>query len=204
MASNNPKHGDNIIDAKKDTFGKLKYVATFQFQKFLDSLGTLLNIIGDIFVVAAYGGIQQTATPAMADIDATFQTIAFDAVTLTNPRGVIQDFANDALIFNFEGIWNVRFQISIAFTDINSGRELQIRFFNNSTTTAGPEINYFVGRNQAGLNAFFAVNTEIPAAELGDEFIIQIASAADTFTGVSNEGALFEANHISEFVGDLT
>jgi len=203
-APNNPKHGDNIIDATKDTFGNIKYVATFQFQKFIDSLGTLLNIIGDLFVVAAYGGIQQTATPAMADIDATFQTIAFDAVTLTNPRGVIQDFANDALIFDFEGIWNVRFQMSVSFADINSGRELQIRFFNNTTASAGPDINYFVGRNQAGLNIVFAVNTEIPATVLGDEFIIQIASAADTFTGVANEGALYEANHISEFVGDLT
>lgn len=157
----------------------------------------------DFFVAAGYGGIEQTGTPAMSDIDSTFQTIAFNAATLTNPRGVVQDFANDALIFNSEGIWKISVILSISFVDINSGRELQVRFFNADTTTAGPALTYFVGRNQAGINIFFSINVEIPQVVVGDKFEIEIGSAADTFTVVTNEDARYEANHISELQDSL-
>jgi len=39
MASNRPKHGDAIIEVKESAFGK-KLVASFQFQRFLDELGS--------------------------------------------------------------------------------------------------------------------------------------------------------------------
>lgn len=203
-APNNPKHGDDIIKETQDTFGSVKHVASFLFQKFIDSLGTLLRLTPITFVVAAYGGIKQTGTPGMSDIDSTFQTIAFNAITLTTPKGVTQDFANDALIFDFEGIWQIKFQLTVSFTDVNAARQFQLRSFNDTTTTPGETIDYFVGRNQGGSNPVFNINVEIPATVLGDLFEIQIASAADTFTGVTNEGARFETNHISEFVGDLT
>lgn len=202
-AANNTKHGDNIIEETQDTFGSIKHVASFQFQKFIDSLGELLRLTPITFVVAAYGGIKQTGTPAMADIDSTFQTIAFNAITLTNPKGVTQDFANDALIFGFEGIWSVKFQIALEFVDINAGREMQFRIFNATTATAGSLLDFFVGRNQGGLNAIFSIDTEVPLAVVGDLFEVQVGSAADTFTVVSNIGSRFETNHVSEFVGSL-
>jgi len=203
-APNNPKHGDNIIEETKDTFGSIKHVASFQFQKFLDSLGTLLRLTPTTFVVAAYGGIEQTGAPAMADIDSTFQTIAFDAAALTNPKGVTQDFANDALIFDFQGIWRVTALLTISWNDANSGRELEVRFFNADTATAGPSTTYFAGRNQDGINIPVSFLAEIPEDVVGDKFELQIGSVTDTFTGVTLEDANYDTNHVSEFVGDFT
>lgn len=39
-ASNKPRHGDGIIEVKKDALGGKKFVASWQFQRFLDSLGS--------------------------------------------------------------------------------------------------------------------------------------------------------------------
>jgi hypothetical protein len=37
---NLPKHGDNIVDRRKDALGREKLVASFQFQQFLDDLSS--------------------------------------------------------------------------------------------------------------------------------------------------------------------
>ncbi len=43
MASDVPKHGDNIISTIKGNFGEPRMAATPQFQRFLDELGDLLD-----------------------------------------------------------------------------------------------------------------------------------------------------------------
>lgn len=41
MAANNPRHGDAIIEPRRDALGNTKLVATIQFQRYLDELATL-------------------------------------------------------------------------------------------------------------------------------------------------------------------
>jgi hypothetical protein len=43
MASNIPKHGDKIIERREDQLGGVKFVASFQFQRFLDEIGSLVQ-----------------------------------------------------------------------------------------------------------------------------------------------------------------
>lgn len=40
-ASNNPQHGEEIIVSRQDSLGRTKLIASFTFQRFLDSLGSL-------------------------------------------------------------------------------------------------------------------------------------------------------------------
>jgi hypothetical protein len=116
---------------------------------------------------------------------------------------VVQDLANNALEFGAEGIWQVSVKATLSFTDVNFGRNVSMRLFNATTAIpGGSEAVFFVGRNTAGANLFITLNAEIPLAEVGDEFQVQVGGG-DAFTGVTNIGTLYQANHISEFKGEL-
>lgn len=56
-ASNIPRHGEGIIEAIPSVLGEIRYVASFQFQQFLDSLG----------------GAQDSSTVNTQDIDQLLQ-----------------------------------------------------------------------------------------------------------------------------------
>lgn len=153
------------------------------------------------FVAAGYGGIGVDNEVAMPNITGAYQTLTgFDLALIPAPKGVVQDFPNNALIFNAEGIWQLSVKVTLAFAESNAGRQLSLRIWNNTSgSPSGVEFIFFVGRNQAGANLSFVLNGSFPADAVGDEIQLQVAApTGDTFTGVSNLGTIFQANHISE------
>lgn len=172
------------------------------------SLGKIKSIIStlkrdslDNFVIAGYGGIGVNAPAALASpINSTFQQLVdFDTNLRTSPRGVDQNFNNDGLIFLVEGIWQLNIKIALTFDDLNAGRQLSIRIYNATTATAGTTLfNYFVGRDQAGVNIPLTASFEVPESVIGDIIALQIGSSSDTFNNVTNIGTILEATHVSE------
>ena len=84
--SNLPKHGDNIIDRRKDATGREKLVASFQFQQFLDDLGAAesgsTQIINKSLISSALARIAEleTVSPLTSDetgfsVDSTLLTV---------------------------------------------------------------------------------------------------------------------------------
>lgn len=152
------------------------------------------------FTSAGYGGVGVDAPIGMANITASFQTLTgFDIALLSNPKGITQDFPNDGLRFAVQGVWQVSVKVSLTFIEENAGRQIQLRVWNGTDgTPSAVTFNYFVGRNQAGANLAFTLNFDYPAPDVGDLIQLQVASSSDTFTGVTNIGTVFQANHVSE------
>jgi hypothetical protein len=170
-------------------------------------LGKLKGMIDDLrnrsvntFVLAGYGGIGVNTPAPMANINTTYQQLVdFDTNINSSPRFIGQDFNNNGLIFLVPGVWTINLKVTLTFNELNAGRQLKLRFYNVATATPGDdEFNYFVGRNQGGINLLIPITFEVPESIVGDVIGIQVGSDADTFTTVSNIGTVFEATHSSE------
>lgn len=157
------------------------------------------------FVAAGYGGIGVDAVKAIGTIDSTFQTLeGFDTDLVATPLDVTYDKANHGLKLNRQGLWEFTLKITLTFDEVNAGRQIQFRSYNATTATPGGiEFNYFVGRNQAGVNIPLTIAIDIPPANVGDLIQLQVGSAADTFTNSSNIGTIYQVKHISERKEDL-
>lgn len=152
----------------------------------------------DNFVAAGYGGIGLDGPTAVPSITGSFQTLTgWDQALISAPFEVVQDYPNNGLVLGKVGVWSINVKVSLTFAEENAGRTLRLRIF-NTVTQAVPstEFVFFVGRNQAGINMNFNVPAEVSAPDVGDLFVIQIASV-DSFTNVSNIGSIFDVNHIS-------
>ena len=158
----------------------------------------------ELFTFAGYGGLTVGTPIAMSDINSTWQTVVFDTGLLTNPRHIVQDVANDALAFGAEGVWAVDITMALTFVSTVIGRQIQVRLYDLTTATPSSGIGtFFSGRNQDGVNISISVLTDVLPAQIGDLLQLQINSAADTFTGVTNISTFYQASHVSQYVGDL-
>jgi len=150
------------------------------------------------FTAAGYGGIKQTSAVGISDIDAAFQTLPADADTLIKARGVTTDLANDALIFNVPGVWQVTLSTTLEFVDINAGRTFDARLFNDTLGSPALSTTLFVGRNQAGVNFSSSLLLDVPVSVVGDSLVVQIGNASTDFTGVTMHDYRFDTVHVSE------
>lgn len=159
----------------------------------------------DSFVAAGYGGIGVDAVKAIGTIDSTFKTIeGFDIDLIATPLDVTYDKANHGLKLDRQGLWEFTIKVALTFDEVNAGRQIQLRSYNATTATAGSiEFNYFVGRNQAGVNIPLTIAIDAPPSNVGDLIQLQIGSATDTFTNSSNIGTIYQVKHISERKEDL-
>lgn len=157
------------------------------------------------FVAAGYGGIGVDAVKAIGTIDSTFQTIeGFDVDLITTPLDVTYDKANHGLELDRQGLWEFTIKVALTFDEVNAGRQIQFRSYNATTATPGGIVfNYFVGRNQAGVNIPLTIAIDITPANVGDLIQLQVGSASDTFTNSSNIGTIYQVKHISERKEDL-
>jgi hypothetical protein len=158
-----------------------------------------VNNGNEVYASAGYGGIGLNAQTALPDITTTPTTIqAWDTAIVATPKDVIQDFANNGLRVLSPGIWMVNVKITLSFAEVNNGRSIVLRFYNETKATAGADsFTFFVGRNQGGINLTLTFIADIPEADLNDLFVLQISSP-DAYTTVVNLGSYFEANHVSE------
>lgn len=149
------------------------------------------------FVEAGYGGIETNVSTAMSNINATPQVVPALEASVGTPRNIIQDFANDGLIIEKEGIWQILIFLTLAFVDINSGRIITVEVFNDSESAVFDDSPIFVGRNQAGVNISAGYLLDVPEAIENDLFQVRVSSAADTFTGVTVESFALSLVHVS-------
>lgn len=151
------------------------------------------------FVIAGRGAIGINATTPVSDIDATPQVLTgFDTDIINDTRGVTQILANDGLILEVEGVWEMSIKVTLSFAEENAGREIKLQLYNDTDDVAGTEFVYFVGRNQGGVNMSLTMPFEVPASVVGDLLQIRVLSDADTFTSVENIGTIFSFIHSSE------
>ena len=157
-----------------------------------------------LFTAAAYGGIQLlTPDATFPDIGVTWETVRYDTGSLTTPRGVTQDFANNGLRFEVSGVFLLTLGVTFGFTETQAGRNIQIRIYNATTATGGQATLIAIGRNQDGLNFSTAILTEISDLQIGDLIQIQVSAltAGDTLSNVTEVSASFNANSVSEYRG---
>ena len=150
-------------------------------------------------VEAGRGGIGVNAAAGLSDIDATPQVLTgFDTEVITDTRGVTQVLANNGLILDLNGVWQVSAKVTLSFAEANQGREIRLQLYNATDDVAGDDFVYFVGRNQGGVNLAFTIPFEVPIATVGDLIQLRVFSPADTFTTVQNIGTFFTMVHVSE------
>jgi len=161
----------------------------------LDAALLALQTDIDTRVIAGYGGIRMPAV-AQANIAGAYATIAgWASGSVATPVGVTQDFANDGLILNAEGVWRVNVFMSVSFNDEASGRELNIRLYNDTDAVAGGGTSVFVGRNQAGASIAFSMMVDVAASAVGDLFVLQWSSG-DGFANVDMIDAIYELEYM--------
>jgi hypothetical protein len=157
------------------------------------------------FVAAGYGGIGVDATDTIGTVDATFKTIeGFDVDLITTPKDVTYDKVNHGLKLDRQGVWEFAIKITLEFDEVNNGRKIQFRSYNATTATPGTNtFNYFVGRNQGGVNISAVIAVELPQGSEGDLIQLQVGSSTDTFTNTDNTGTIYQVKHISELKEEL-
>lgn len=168
-----------------------------------DDIYLVLGFTIDTFTAAAYGGIGLDNDTALANIDTIWQTLPFDVETVPQPRGVTYSLGSNAMSFDSEGVWRVNAKVSLTFVESQSGRRMTLRLFNVTQGTPSTTVfNFAVGRNTDGINLAFNLVTPIDT-QAGDVWVLQVGSAADTFTGVTAIGSVWDANRVSEYKGDI-
>lgn len=155
--------------------------------------------ITDNFVVSGYGAIGLNTPVSLADIAVgVWQTLPMDTNVISAPKFMTQNLANNSLSFLVEGIWNLSPKVSLEFTEVNAGRRLLLRVYNITTNTPGASVYVEgVGRNTDVGGFSFTVPIEVPEADVGDEFVLQISGNA-SFTSVESIGSVFYMQHASE------
>lgn len=155
--------------------------------------------VTDNFVLAGYGQIGLDAITSISDISAgVWQTLPMDIELLTDPRYVTYNLINNSLAYTIEGIWSLNIKISLDFDEVNAGRELNLRFYNLTTATAGAVVfREGVGRNTSVGGFSFQVIISTDEFTINDEFVLQV-SGDSSFTTVSDIGNVWGASHISE------
>lgn len=168
---------------------------------FNQELADLTQAIAENYVIAGRGGIGVDTVVLIGTVDSTADIITgFDTEIITDTRGITQTpLSNDGLIFDVKGVWDLAVKVTLTFDEVNSGRQIKLRFFNvNLASPASTEFVFFVGRNVGGVNLSVTIPIEIPQDVVGDLIQLQVLSDTDTFTTVNNIGTVFSAIHVSE------
>ena len=152
---------------------------------------------------AGFGGIGLTIVQAMAEINDNWLNITgWNQALLTNPRDVIQNFAGGGLQITKAGVWNCHVKLALSFIAFNAGRRIRMRIYNASKSTPAIEdVDFYVGRDQDGVNIIFDSLVEVPETALGDLYILQVRSEEDFFMTPVNQGSLFQAFYVDLYQG---
>lgn len=152
----------------------------------------------NVMVAAGYGGVGLGTPVGIPDLGAGFEVLPADAGLLTTPRFITQDFANDGLRFNIEGVFSVSVVFSLLHNESNAGRSIAVQMFNDTAAAAVFSIVLPIARNQPGTYFSMSFLAEVSAANIGDLFQIRIGGL-DTVTTVIVQAYAFNANHVSEW-----
>ena len=151
-----------------------------------------------LFTAAAYGGIVLKTPTALPDIGAGWTTLLFDTPRLTTPRHVIQDFANNGIRFDHEGIYSINIAFTISHNENNSSRTIEVRLFNVTDGISGESTVIGISRNQPVTNFAAQMLADIGSTDIGDLVVVQVGNG-DTLLNVVDVAASFNATSVSEF-----
>lgn len=151
------------------------------------------------FTPAGYGQIGLNAVTPISDFGpGTWREIPMDVELVPNPRGITYNLANNSMQFDVDGIWLLCIKVSLRFTEVNFGRDLQLRFFNKTDGTAGTTIFIEgVGRNSDTGSITFSVLSPGDTVIEGKEYSLEV-SGNSSFTGVQCIGAIYGVTYQSE------
>ncbi|AUR99457.1 hypothetical protein NVP1266O_08 [Vibrio phage 1.266.O._10N.286.52.F9] len=141
--------------------------------------------------IAGYGSIGIDNDVAVGTINSTPKLIAgFDTELLT-PKGVDHVLADDAMRFNYGGVWSFSIKVVMMFDELNAGRRIYFQIYNPDKSVFGDKFYYFVGRNTDGVNMNVTVPVDISDNNVGDRGQLYIGSDSDTFTNAVNIGTTY-------------
>jgi len=152
----------------------------------------------NVMVAAGYGGVFQDTPVGIPDLGAGFEVLPADVGTITTSRAVTQDFANNGVRFNIEGIWNVGIVFSLLHDESNSGRSIVVQLYNDTQAGSAFSVVLPIARNQPGTYFSLSFLAEILPAAIGDLFQVRIGGG-DTVTGVIVQIFAINVNHASEW-----
>ena len=162
------------------------------------SLNRQVQELRETLVFAAYGGIVLKTPTALPDIGAGWTTLLFDTPRLTTPRHVIQDFANNGIRFDHEGIYSINIAFTISHNENNSSRTIEVRLFNVTDGISGESTVIGISRNQPVTNFAAQMLADIGSTDIGDLVVVQVGNG-DTLLNVVDVAASFNATSVSEF-----
>ena len=131
-----------------------------------------------------YGGIEQFTDSAVANINTTPVVIPANFGAVTDPKGVVQDLANNAIALDHSGVWNITFTLTLLFDGVNAGRQYGVQFYNATEDAVIVTPLISVGRNQEGSTPAASLLIDIGEANINDLFQMRLFSVADVFTNV--------------------
>jgi hypothetical protein len=176
---------------------------TEQIRNSTDDIYGWANFAREQFVIAGYGSVGLDAVTPFGDIGATWQTLPFDITLVDPPKGVVYTLGDQGIVWLSSGVWRINAKISVEFVEAQNGRRIQLRLF-NATGGGGQGLvfTYSVGRNTDGVNLNLSLSVQLSSGAVGDIFVLQVSSDADTFTGVQLIGSTWDTNYISEWQGE--
>lgn len=160
------------------------------------------TVAKDTFTAAGYGNIQRLNDLAMGTIGGGWHELDFEGSRIAQSKNVTQDFPNNGMVINQEGIWAVSFIITLSFTEVNAGRRLKVRLYNATELVAAEGLTFGVGRNQGVVTLSGSIILDVPAGSVGDLFTVEVGGA-DTFDAVNLESAEYNLYSVGLFPGAL-
>lgn len=155
----------------------------------------------NVMVAAGYGGIRHAGVPIpLPDIGAGFNVIPADAALLANPSFVDQDFPQNALEIQAQGVWVAYITISLVHNESPGGRSTNVQVYDATTATPGLTTRIPIGRNSPGTYFPVSIMVEISPADIGNIFQVRVGGG-DSLTDVFLHTYQFSISHVSEWSG---
>lgn len=119
-------------------------------------------------------------------------------------RNASVDVPTGRMVFEIGGQWYQSFFLSMRFNAVPADDKLGVRIYNYTIDDPGITIfDWVINNGTDRVTVMISAFGQIPDAELGDSFGVQIKSTVNTLSNVSCIGTRWQAHHNSEFVEDL-
>jgi hypothetical protein len=169
---------------------------TYALQQSVDS-------IRDEFVAGlGYGSLGNGGTGSIPDLSTAWVDYPYNTEERLLPVKTTYDSPAGTLALESTGVWKVSLVMSLTFDGIAArGRNVYLRLFSvtdGAPVGTGAGLQYAVPRDSDAVTVTLGFMMSVGEAAKGD-FIVPQISASEAFTGVANDGGLFEVNLVSQY-----
>lgn len=151
---------------------------------------TVRSEIPTPFEPGGSGGLSQIGTITIGDgiLDTGWDTYPWTSGAVANPVNVVQDAINNRFQINREGQWLLTLVVNISFVSSNSGRETNMRFYDETQGASTEIFPLYAGRDETGTIGTMNLLFDMGSGNVGHWFRIELGGG-DTFTGVEGNAA---------------